>query len=266
MISGFHTRFQTHFQTRFQTRVRATSPAVMAVLMAGLAAPARGQASGDGFLFGTPSATLTLQGGYVGASGRGDFFAFNTRQLTLNRRDFNSPFAGADLAIRAGARTDVVLSASYAGMNKTSEFRDFVDQNNAPIIQSTAFQRVPLTVNLRQYLTPRGRQVGRLAWIPATAAVYTGIGAGAMWYRFRQNGDFVDYKTNAIFPAILTSTGWAPAARAFAGADLTLSPRLALNVQGAYLWARARPGSDYYGFNSIDLSGVTTTMGLAVRF
>jgi hypothetical protein len=151
-------------------------------------------------------------------------------------------------------------------MNKRSEFRDFVDQNNAPIEQATVFQRVPLTVSLRHYLTSPGRSIGSFAWIPAKFAPYLGVGAGAIWYRFQQTGDFIDFTTNDVFPATLSSSGWAPAARALAGAEYTLSPRLALTAQANYLWANGRMGADFSGFNRIDLSGLSTSVGLAARF
>jgi hypothetical protein len=171
-----------------------------------------------------------------------------------------------ELGFALAGRTDLVVSGGYAGMNKSSEFRDFVDQNNAPIEQSTEFQRVPLTVNLRRYLTSPGRSIGSFAWIPAKFAPYLGVGAGAIWYRFRQTGDFIDFTTNDVFPATLSSASWAPAARALAGGEYTLSPRLALTAQASYLWANGRMSSDFSGFNRIDLSGLSTSVGLAARF
>ena len=121
-------------------------------------------------------------------------------------------------------------------------------------------------LGVRQYLTSRGRSVGDLAWIPSRLAPYVGAAGGAMWYRFRQNGDFVDFNTNDVFNGTLNTSGWAPAASGAAGLDVTLTPRFALTGQGKYLWARARPGGDFSGFNQIDLSGFSTTVGLLVRF
>ena len=231
-----------------------------------LSSAAAAQSSGDGFLFGTPHGSLVLRAGYAGANARSDLFSFSSEQLTLNRRDFSGPTMDMELGFAVAGRTDLVFSGGYTGMNKRSEFRDFVDQNNAPIEQATVFQRVPVTVSLRQYLTTRGRNIGRFAWIPAKFAPYLGVGAGAIWYRFHQTGDFVDFTTNDVFPATLSSSGWAPAAQAMAGVEYTLSPRIALTAQASYLWANGRLGADFSGFNRIDLSGVSTSVGLAARF
>ena len=236
------------------------------MLTVALPAASRAQSTGDGFLFGAPSGSLTIRGGYANASAGSDLFAFTTNQLTLNHRDFSSPTLDVDLALRTGSRTDVVFGGSFAGISKGSVFRHFVDQNNAEVRQTTTFQRVPLTVSVRRYLTSRGRSVGNFAWVPARFAPYVGLGGGATWYRFHQSGDFIDFKTNNIFPSTLESSGWAPTARGMAGAEYTISPRLALTGQETYTWAKGGLSNDFSGFNRIDLSGLSTTFGLSVRF
>lgn len=223
------------------------------------------QRSGRGFLFVEPKGSVAVRGGYTHATANSDLFSFTAAQLTLDRADFSGPVVDVDIAVRLAARTDMVLAASYAGMNKGSEFRDLVDQSDNPILQTTTFQRVPLTVGVREYLTSRGRAIGSFAWIPARFAPYVGAGGGMMWYNFRQSGDFVDFNTNEIFNATLESSGWTPTATASAGAVFTVSPGLALSVHGNYLWAKGKPSSDFSGFNRIDLSGLSATAGLLVR-
>lgn len=223
------------------------------------------QRSGRGFLFAEPKGSIAVRGGYASATANSDLFSFTAHQLTLDRRDFSSPVVDVDIAVRLAARTDLVLAASYAGMNKDSEFRDLVDQSDAPIQQTTTFQRVPVTVGLREYLTSRGRAIGSFAWIPARFVPYVGVGGGMMWYNFRQSGDFVDFNTNDVFNATLESSSWTPTASASAGGIFTVSPGLALSVHGNYLWAKGKPSSDFSGFNRIDLSGLSATAGLLVR-
>lgn len=242
--------------------------AAVGMLLAALAsaAPAHAQGSGHGFLFGEPRGSIALRAGFAHANAGSDVFSLTTRQLTLGRGDFSGFTIATDLALRLGQRLDAVLGVAYAGSSTPSEFRDFVDQNNLPIQQTTTFQRVPVTASLRAYLTPRGRSIGHFAWVPRKLAVYVGGGGGAMWYRFRQRGDFVDFQTNAVFSDQFTSSGWTPEAHALAGLDVSLTPRLALTGEGRYTWANARMSSDFEGFHRIDLSGFAVTAGLAVRF
>lgn len=243
----------------------AALPAAVASLIA-LAGPLRAQDAGDGFLFQRPSGSWSLRGGYAMPNAGSDIFAFTTSNLTLNRSDFNAFDFGADLAFTIQPRLDLVFDISYSGMSKGSEFRNFVDNNQQPIQQSTSFSRTPLTVSARYYLTDRGRQLGHFAWVPNHIVPYVGAGVGAMNYSFTQKGDFIDDSTLAVFPDAFRSSGWAPMAQALAGVEWSLSPGWALRTEARYLTASASPSSDFSGFHRIDLSGVTTSVGLLVRF
>ncbi|MEO7084614.1 MAG: hypothetical protein ABI442_07010 [Gemmatimonadaceae bacterium] len=225
-------------------------------------------AGGDGYLVGVPNGSVTFRGGWALASASSDLFSFTTNNLTLSKRDFSSPTVGADVAFRLHPRTDLVFSATWAGMNKSSEFRKYIDNNNLPIEQRTSFDRVPLTVSLKYYLVDRGRSIGRLAWIPTRIAPYIGAGGGAEWYRFQQQGDFVDFQSQNldVFGATLESHGWAPTAHAYIGAEFSLDPRFAFVTEARYGWSKAPLSGDFTGFDRIDLSGFSTTAGIAVRF
>jgi hypothetical protein len=242
------------------------SRAVGFALLATVPSAAFGQNAGDGFLFGTPVGGLTLRAGWSAPRAGGDVFAFTTNQLTLDRGDFSSPNVGMDLAFRMFGQTQIVVSGDLSGMKKKSEFRRFIDNNDAPIEQTTSFRRIPLTVSVKQYLTSTGRSIGKFAWIPSRAAVYVGAGGGAQYYRFDQEGDFIDFDTMVVFPDHFQSDGWAPLAHLLAGFDYTLSPRFAVTTEGRYVWSHAELSDDFSGFKPIDLSGFATNVGLTVRF
>jgi opacity protein-like surface antigen len=237
------------------------------VFVALSATTARAQGSGSGFLFQQPLGSITLSGGFAHATAGGDLFSFVTDNLTLNKSDFSGPIFGADLAVRVTPQIDVVLGTSYAGMSRSSSYRHLVDNNDAEIVQQTEFRRVPVMVSVRAYLTPQGRSVGRFAWVPSRFAPYVGAGGGAVWYRFSQNGDFVDFQNNnSVFNAEFTSSNWTPAAQGMAGLDVTLTPRIALTGEAKYIWAKGKLDQSFSGFDNIDLSGVSTTIGLTFRY
>jgi hypothetical protein len=227
---------------------------------------AAAQGAGDGFLFRRPVGSFTLRGGFAQAMARSDVFDDATTFLTLDRRDFSSLAFGGDLAFSLSPRIDVSFGATYAGTSQPSRFRDYVDSDDAEIYQNTAFRRLPVTATLKAYLAPRGRSIGRFAWIPSRVAPYVGAGGGAMWYRLRQTGDFVDFEDLSIFADELESSGWTPTAHGLAGLEYSLGPRFYLVGETRYDWAKARLQSDFTGFDRIDLSGVSATLGVAVRF
>ena len=159
-----------------------------------------------------------------------------------------------------------MLGAGYAGTSAGSEFRNWVDQDSLPIQQTTTFIRVPLTVSIKEYLLPRGQAIGHFTWIPSTFVPYVGAGGGAMYYRFEQQGSFVDYSTLAVFDSDFPSSGWTPTGHVFAGFDYAMSPRYALTTEGRYTWANAALSDSFTGFSRIDLSGYTVSAGVSVRF
>lgn len=236
-----------------------------AVLLVGGATSSSAQSSGDGYLFHRPDVTLSVRGGYSRADAKSDVFDEVTTNLTLDRGDFSGLTLGGDLAVSVGNRVDVVFSGGYSRSNHKSEFRDFVDNNDLPIEQTTTFERMPITANLRINLSEPGRSVGSLAWIPNRVVPYVGAGVGAMRYRFRQKGDFVDFNTNAVFPSTLESSGWAFVAQAMAGVDYNFTSKLGLSLDARYLHAKGELDSSFKGYDRIDLSGLTATVGLSVR-
>jgi outer membrane protein W len=237
----------------------------LVLLALAAAAPLRAQGGGNGYLFGTPAAQITIRGGYAHPTAGSDLFDQVTTDLTLNRSSFSGFTGGGSVAVRLTSRFDVALDLDYAGMTKGSEYRGYVDNNNLPIQQTTSFQRVPVILSGRYYLAERGRSVGRLAWIPAGVVPWVGAGAGAMWYRFRQEGDFVNFNNGSVFQSQVETSGWAAAAQGMAGMDVTLTPRIAVTGDARYTWARAPLSGDFVGFQRLDLSGVSLTLGLTFR-
>ena len=238
---------------------------LLAALLVGGASSVHAQAAGDGYLFHRPDVTFGVRAGYAHASAGSDVFDEVTTNLTLDRGDFSSLTFGGDLAIHMTDRTAIVIAAGYSRSKHESEFRDFVDNDDLPIEQSTTFERIPLTVNLRVNLAPTGRSIGQLAWIPNRVVPYVGAGVGAMRYRFKQEGDFVNFSTLAVFPATLVAKEWTVVGQGMAGLDYNISPQLGISFDARYLYARGDLGPSFTGYERIDLSGLSGTIGLSYR-
>lgn len=236
---------------------------VLATLTAA-AHPALAQ-SGQGFLFSEPKISVSLRAGFDRANAASDLFDFSRQQLTLSRGDFSGAGGGLDIGVRIARRLDFTVGAAASGSSHASEFRRYLDANNAPITQNTSFVRVPVTAGLKLWVSPPGRSIGRLAWVPSRTALYVGGGAGAMWYRFRQAGDFVETPSLDIFTDKFEARGWTPTANATGGLEFSIAPRLALTGEVRYQWARGPAGKDFVGYNDLDLSGAAATLGLTFR-
>ncbi|MHB1311396.1 MAG: hypothetical protein ACYC3L_05190 [Gemmatimonadaceae bacterium] len=225
------------------------------------------EASGDGFLFGAPKVSLSVRMGYAAPSASSDLFSFITNELSLRKGDFAGFTYGLDVALPLRPQFDLVLSADISDSKKTSDYREWQDNAGLPIVQTTSFARQSLAANLRYYLRPYGRSLGRLAWIPASYAPWISAGIGRTHYRFHQTGDFVDFTNgNSVFPDTYNSSEWGFTPQVAAGIDWKLSTNLAVTTQARYLWGKADLGSDFSGFSPIDLSGLGLTGGLTIRF
>ena len=249
--------------TGLRSLERAALLAILAI--AAIAKPSRAQKAGDGFLFQPPSGSWTFRMGVAIPTARSDIFGQITDQLTLDRFDFSSATIGTSLAISVSPRNDLVFDVSYSNVNRASEFRGWVDNNEQPIQQSTSLRRIPITVGFRHYITARGRSLGRYAWIPARRSLYAGAGIGIMEYKFYQQGDFVDFVTLNVFPDRYVSQAWTPVAQGTLGLDMGVGSFTMLNLEARYTWAKARMSADFEDFDRIDLSGVSVTAGLAFR-
>jgi hypothetical protein len=239
---------------------------LLLVLSLSGAQPVHAQHTGNGFLFRAPSGEVSFRGGFDRAAAGSDVFAFTVKELTLSQRDFSSLTFATDVDYVLTPRLYARFSIGVSRSATPSEFRDFVDNDRRPIEQATAFMRVPLTASVKAYLADPGRALGHFAWIPSRYAPYVGAGGGGMWYRFRQQGDFIDFATSEVFPDRFVSEGWTPTIQAFAGTDVSLTPRFAVTAEGRYQWARSRLSRDFSQFQPIDLSGFAVTAGFSIRY
>ena len=218
------------------------------------------------FWFGPPRGSIRVHTNRLFARQGSDLYDFLRDEFTIDRRAFDATGIGAEAGIAMGPRVDALVGVDFNRASNRSESRGFIDRDGIPITQDTRLSEVNLTGGLKLALTPKGRQIGRLAWIPRPITPYVGAGAGALWYRFEQQGDFVDFVDLSIFNSRFRSSGWTPSVHAFGGADVNVWKRVFLGLEARYVWADAELGRDFAGFEPIDLSGLKLSVGLNVAF
>jgi hypothetical protein len=220
------------------------------------------------FLFGRPDGSIAFRGGWILQRAGSDLYDFVERELTVDRSDFNRAAFATDVAITLTSRADAVVGLEVSNASIGSEYRNLVDNNRQPIEQTTSLQEVNLSGGIRFALAPRGREVSRLAWVPQPVVPYVGAGAGLLWYRFRQVGDFVDAldPRMSVFPDRFEASGWTPSAHVVGGVDVKLTRRLYVTFDGRYLWAAGELSRDFEGFDPIDLAGFRFGAGVNVLF
>ncbi|MFO7260496.1 MAG: hypothetical protein DIU52_005040 [bacterium] len=222
--------------------------------------------TGPDFLFGAPHGSLSLRIGRLFARTEGGVFERTFANLSAEPDDFDGLTLGADLALRVVDRADLVVGVGFARATVDSEFNDWLDENGQPIRQTTRFRQIPVTLGARLYLTPRGREISRFAWVPARTTFYVGGGAGLIHHLYEQEGEFVDETSLDIFADHLSSSGWSSLVYVGAGAELRVTTSVALVADVRYTRGSARATGDFREWEDIGLGGLATSVGVALTF
>ncbi len=254
-----------HVHLYYKSGMRIPTIVILGFLASLLAHVANAQEETD-FLFGIPRGAISIRGGYMTASANSAVYDFFAETLTIEKGDFNTPVFGLDVALVVHPRIDVLVGFELSKSTTRSEYRDFEEDDGSPIRQTTELSMYPFSGSVKFYLTPRGRDISRFAFVPSKARAYVGGGAGLVGYRLAQTGDFVDFVDLAIFTEEFKSTGFGTEAHAFFGVDVQLKPTTYLSFEGRYMWADAGLSGGFVGFDSIDLSGLRITAGISFSF
>ncbi len=218
------------------------------------------------FLFGQPRGIIGLSGGWLRAEGGEGGLLGNFREyLTIGERGYDSLLFRFAFGAALSPRVDLVFDVDVSRSRAVSEDREFTE-DGLPIAQTTELTQAPLNAGVRFWVVPRGRRVGRLAWVPNTFAFHVGVGGGARRYHLAQFGDFVDTADFRlpIYSDRYESRGWAASAHATAGVSLRLSRRVFAVADVRRVWSRRELADDFVG--SLDLNGLQMTGGIEFVF
>lgn len=231
------------------------------------AAAAQPPSTGDrpDFLFGQPRGMVGISGGWLRAEGGSKddgLLRFFRDELTIGERGYDSPLFRFAFGASVSSRVDLVFDVDVSRSRAVSEYEHFTE-GDLPIAQTTELTQVPLNAGVRFWVTPRGRRVGRLAWVPNTLAFHVGAGIGARWYRLAQFGDFVN-RDLSIDSTRFVSQGWAASRHAAAGVSIRLSPRVFAVADVRRVWSQRELADEFSG--RLDLDGLQMTGGIEFVF
>jgi hypothetical protein len=241
-------------------------PTAIVVAIAAVCAPDVFAQGGDGYLFSEPKVTIEFESGYAFQRAQSQLFDYAIEDFTIDRRDFDSPYIGGEIAVRLSERWDIALALGFQKSSIDSEYREFIGTDDLPILQTTEFRQIPAVASLKFYPLDRGRSLGRFAWVPRTLSPFVGAGFGIVSYRFEQSGEFIDFETDDIYVDSFITNRQGPLARAAAGVNVTLGKQFLFTAEGRYSWASADVGGGFQSFDRIDLDGLQLVGGLAIRF
>ena len=179
------------------------------------------------------------------------------------RSDFTGLTGGIEYDAQLADNVELGFSLDGFGRTRDTSYREFVRPDGSEIRQALRLNIVPLGVTLR--LVPTSRR--------ATLAPYLGVGADLIYWRWREIGEFIDFR-DPDFPIVEDSfraDGWTGGLHVSGGLRVALNRDLSVVGEARYQWAKTEVGDDFApiepGFvNEIDLSGLSVTVGVHVRF
>lgn len=228
-------------------------------------------------------AILTAGASRAGAGGLdvrlGGFFPRGNETLFQDDRalyfvktsDFNGFTGGAEYNLVLARNVELGISIDGYGKSVNTSYRDYTRPDDSEIRQTLHFETAPIGLTLR--IVPTGRR--------AKIAPYLGAGVDAIYWKYEEYGDFIcfppagggacEYTDYKVISDHFRSDGWAFGFHAAGGIRIYLNRDFAIVAEGRYQWAKKDMGDDFSpnepGFvNTIDLSGVSATIGLHVRF
>lgn len=189
---------------------------------------------------------------------------FDVEELFGARKQDFTGFTGG-IEYNGQLAENVELGVSLDGFGRTldTSYLGYEHEDGSDIRQTLKLSIVPIGLTLR--LVPTSRR--------ATLAPYLGVGVDLIYWRWREFGEFIDFRDDdlPIVEDSFRSDGFTGGFHVAGGLRVALNRDFALVGEARYQWAKTEMGDDFApteaGFvNEIDLSGLNVTVGFHVRF
>jgi len=206
---------------------------------------------------GTFASGIELRVGGFAPRGHSDLFDDVDELYAVDRRDFRGFTGGIEYSLGLGDHVELGFHLDGYGRTVTSSYRDFERPDGSPIFQDLQLNIVPLGASLR--FLPAGRR--------ARISPYVAAGADVFFYKYEEQGEFIDFFSDDldISADAFVSEGAALGFHAAAGLRVPVSHDFSVTGEVRYQQARTRMDDDF-SQNRLDLSGMSATLGVHLRF
>jgi opacity protein-like surface antigen len=181
----------------------------------------------------------------------------------VKAKDFNGVFGGVEYSVVVAPNIEVGFHLDGYGRQVETSYRDYTRPSGDEIRQTLKLDMVPVGVTVR--LVPTGKR--------SRIAPYVGGGVDAIFYRYEEHGDFIDFfdPSNPIIADRFKDSSTMFGVHAVAGVRVYINRDFAIVAEGRYQWAQKDMGQDFApnesGLpNRLDLTGAAAVVGLHVRF
>jgi opacity protein-like surface antigen len=206
---------------------------------------------------------VTFFGGYFMLKGDDardidDVLYQNAGFLTLEADDFNNGIFGGEVHFGVGRFLEVGAGAGFYQSTVGSVYRDYVNDNGTEIYQESKLRIVPYTFTARVF--PAGRD--------APVQPYVGGGLALLYWRYSEEGEFVDFNNRGeVFVDRFVDSGYQAAPVGLAGVRFRFSDNVLAGGEFRYQAAKADldPALGFAG-DTLDLGGYTWLFTVGIGF
>jgi opacity protein-like surface antigen len=245
---------------KYSKTMNRASRGVFLLLAAALAAPV--SATSQKLPFEVPTLGLAFRGGVFMPTASGSLFNLMRNELTLAAADLRSPAWGVEVSAGILDRLQLMAGWETSSTTSSSEIRNPTiglgqDQKTTLEMGSNVFAGV------RAFLFPHegGGSVMTGRTVPMN--IYLTLGGGTKSFELRHRGWFPDGPSRDSFDADFHSEASTGYGFAGVGAEVALPASLTLMAEFRYQGGSASPDGDFAEFESLDVSGVGFSIGLA---
>jgi opacity protein-like surface antigen len=182
----------------------------------------------------------------------------DTRELFgADKGDWVGFTGGVEYSFPVADHVELGFHVDWYGRQLETSYVDFTRPNGQEIFQTLKLDTLPTGATLRFVANP-----SRGAITP-----YLGVGADAVFYEYKQRGDFIDFFDDnlPVRSDFFIDRGTAFGFHVTGGVRIPMGDDFSLVAEGKYLWAKTDMGEDFR-LNEIDLSGPSATVGVNLRF
>jgi opacity protein-like surface antigen len=183
---------------------------------------------------------------------KSDLWETNMDNLAFDKKDLRDAYYGVEYEYFLNRYISFAVEAGYYKKEHFSFYRDYEYDDGSPIEQNLSLRIVNLEADFKIYPIGHGQR-----FYP-----YLGGGVGMYFWKYEQWGDFIDFTEGIVnqdeYAETTTNTlGF----NARAGIVMRLSRNMGVAFEGKYQYLKGELSSFFEGFEKLDLSGFTFTIG-----
>ncbi len=183
---------------------------------------------------------------------KSDLWEINMQNLALNKTDMQGTSYGLGYEFFLNRNMSVDIEAGTYKKVRNTMYRDFTYSDDSPILQNLSLNVSSIEFNLN--LLPLGYRRNVYPYLSAGGGVY-------LW-TFEQWGEFINFTDESIYEGYATSQKVSFGANGKAGIMVRVGKNLGISIEGKYRYLKGALGSEFEGFDKLDLNGWTFSFGV----